>query len=394
MAIKTFKYKLYRTDKFKKLERQLNVACHIYNHIIAIHKRWFSLFGKHKKKNKYIPKGRIQSHIAKLRNTKYPHWKEVNSQAVQQIAERIDFGYKKFFNKENKRPPFFKKRKKYKSVTLKTSAWKLEDNCLRLYKKWNFRFWKSREIEGDIKTVTLKRDPVGDWWVLFSCDNVPSTKKETTTGKIEGFDFGLKTFLTPSEEKAEQSPLFLKKSLNKLKSASKEFSRKKKGSNHRKRAKRSLAKTHRHVAFQRKDYHFKLANELCRKFKYLVFEDLNLNGMKRLWGRKVSDLGFSQFMSILEHKAKEYGCELIKIDKFFPSSKKCSSCHKVKKELSLKERIFSCGFCGLNIDRDRNAAINIRIEGLRILLGSLEEMEGASSINAMMDVRLAFGQPS
>lgn len=391
MARKTFKYKLYRTDKFNKLDRQLNVACHIYNHIIALHKRWYSLFGRHKSKDRYLKKARIQSHIAKLRNRKYLHWKHLNSQAVQQIAERIDFGYEKFFKKENKRPPSFRKRKKYKSITLKTSAWKLEGNSLRLYGKWNFRFWKSREIEGDIKTITLKKDPVGDWWVCFSCDNVPSTKKETTTGKIEGFDFGLKTFLTPSEGEAKHSPLYLKRSLKKLKTANRNFSRKVKGSNGRRIARRSLAKVHRHVAFQRLDYHFKLANELCKNFQYLVFEDLNLQGMKKLWGRKVSDLGFSQFMTLLEHKAKEYRSTLIKVDNFFPSSKKCSRCHKVKKELSLRERIFSCEFCGIKIDRDRNAAINIKKEGLKILLGSLE---GASSINAMIDVRLAVGQPS
>ena len=210
-------------------------------------------------------------------------------------------------------------------------------------------------------------------------------------GKIEGFDFGLKTFLTPSESEAKQSPLFLKSSLNKLRKTCRSFSKKIKGSNNRKKARLNLAKVHRHVAFQRLDYHFKLANELCKKFQYLVFEDLNLQGMKKLWGRKVSDLGFSQFMTLLEHKAKEYRSTLIKVDKFFPSSKKCSKCHKVKKELSLRQRIFSCEFCGLKIDRDRNAVINIKKEGLKILLGSLE---GASSINAMIDVRLAEGQPS
>jgi putative transposase len=390
MTRKTFKYKLYRTDKFFKLDRQLNVACHIYNHILALHKRWYRLFGSHKTtKGKYLSKARIQAHIAKLRNHKYLHWKNLNSQTVQQIAERIDFGYKKFFKKDNKRPPSFRKRKKYKSITLKTSAWKLEGNCLRLYGKWNFRFWKSRDIEGDIKTITLKKDSVGDWWVCFSCDNVPSTKKETTTGKIEGFDFGLKTFLTPSQGEAKQSPLYLKRSLRKLKTASRSFSRRVKGSNGQEKAKLRLAKVHRHVAFQRLDYHFKLANELCKKFQYLIFEDLNLKGMKRLWGRKVSDLGFSQFMTILEHKAKEFVCKLIKIEKFFPSSKRCSSCQEIKKELSLRERTFSCEFCGLKIDRDLNAAINIKAEGLRILLESLLSLEGASSINAMIDVRLA-----
>lgn len=224
--------------------------------------------------------------------------------------------------------------------------------------------------------MTLKKDAVGDWWVCFSSDEVPNHTIQTTTGRIEGFDFGLKTFLTLSEAKPHQSPQYLKKSLKKLALASRKLSRKVKGSNRRKFARRSLAKLHRHVAFQRSDYHFKLANELCREYQYLVFEDLNLSAMGRLWGRKVNDLGFGDFKTILESKAKEHGCEVIKLDPFFPSSKLCSGCGHKKEELSLKDRVYCCDSCSLKICRDRNAAINIKVEG-------------ASSINAMIGVRLA-----
>jgi len=368
MLRKTFKFKLYRNDqKFLKLERQLGISSHIYNHSIALHKRYYRLYGKS------LSKAKLQAHLAKLKRI-YPFWKLVNSQVIQNIAERIDFGYQKFFKKENKRPPNFRKRKKYKSITFKQTAWKLEkDNVIRLYNRWNFKFWLSRPIEGIIKTVTLKKDAVGDWWVCFSCAGVESDKPKTTTGKIEGFDFGLKTFLTPSEGLTNQSPQYLKRSLKLLRKASKKFSKAVQGSKGFKKAKRKLARIHRHVAFQRLDHHFKLANELCQKFQYLCFEDLCLKGMVKLWGRKVSDLGFAQFTTILGHKAKEYECEVIKIDRFFPSSKLCSACGTLKKDLSLKDRLYTCGSCGLIIDRDRNAAINIK-------------MEGISSINAMISV--------
>jgi len=127
------------------------------------------------------------------------------------------------------------------------------------------------------------------------------------------------------------------------------------------RARRALAKHSADVANARLDHHFKLAHELCDEYDVLYFEDLNLQGMKALWGRKVSDLGFAQFLRVLEWVAFKRGKQVIKIDRFTPTTKTCSSCGK-KHDFSLRDRTLKCE-CGLVIDRDHNAAINIKTAG-------------------------------
>ena len=138
------------------------------------------------------------------------------------------------------------------------------------------------------------------------------------------------------------------------------------GSKNRKKAIKVIARLYRKIANKRLDSHFKLALELLETYDYLFFEDLNLEGMKKLWGRKVSDLGLQLFLNILEFKALEHKKVVHKIDRFFPSSKKCSHCHHIKSsdELTIKDRVYECKVCGLKIDRAVNAAINILMEGI------------------------------
>lgn len=155
--VKTFKFKLYQHKRNKHLHRTINAAGNIYNHCIALHKRYYQMFGKHLNKN------RLQKQIAKLRR-KNEYWQLVGSQAVQEITERIERAYQLFFKHHSKgvRPPNFRKRIKYKSFTLKQAGYKLlENNQIKIGKRV-YRLWKSRDIEGKIKTVTVKRNPLGD----------------------------------------------------------------------------------------------------------------------------------------------------------------------------------------------------------------------------------------
>lgn len=169
-----------------------------------------------------------------------------------------------------------------------------------------------------------------------------------------GIDFGLKKFLTLSDKQSVQSPLFHLKNLSEIKKLNRNLSKKQKGSNQRKKAKRRLAKLHIKVANTRRDYFHKLANEFAKKYRYIVIEDLNIKAMQRLWGRKISDYAFSEFVNILEYKTN-----LIKIDRFYPSSKTCSKCGYVLGELDLKTREWQCPECKTKHLRDLNAAINI-----------------------------------
>ena len=227
-----------------------------------------------------------------------------------------------------------------------------------------FSFHKHREIKGVIKTITIKRDKCGDYWTCFSCENVEDSDPKPKTGKSAGFDYGNKTFLTSSEGHKIESPQFFKQSLNTLRSLSKALSRKVKGSGNWYRACRALAKHHRKVARQRADWQWKLATELCREFDTLIFETLNLEGMKRLWGRKVSDHAFYQFLQILEQKCAKHGKAFEKIDQWTATTKPCNDCGYHNENLSLSDRQWTCPECGSHHDRDVNAAMNIKRAGL------------------------------
>lgn len=138
-----------------------------------------------------------------------------------------------------------------------------------------------------------------------------------------------------------------------------ERSRKRRGSNNRHKAKRRLSKCYRRIADQRRDWHFKLARKLLAKYDMVAIEDLNLDGMKRLWGRKVSDLGYHSFIQILRHLARKETKEVCQVDRYFASSQTCSGCGSKNRKLSLEEREWVCTECGCVHDRDENAAVNV-----------------------------------
>ena len=355
--MKTYSYKLYNSKKNKRLHQQIELACEIYNHCIALHKRYYRIFGK------YPHVYEIQKHITRLKRLrKYQRWKNLNSQAIQDITQRIDRAYKLFFRnlKAGVRtaPPSFKKRRKYKSFSLKQTGYKLLDgNNIRIGNRV-YGYFKSREIDGNIKLLTVKRDPLGDLYLFFVTDTVES-KESARTGKIVGFDFGLKTYLTTSDGQDIVSPLFFRRRINDIRKASRRLSRKRRGSNNRQKARLELARLHRKLHNQRRDFHFKLANDLCNRYDVMVFETLNLKAMQRMWGRKISDLGFASFISILKYVASSRGKSLIFIDRFEPSSKTCSVCGYINHELELSMRQWNCPECYAQHDRDRNASYNI-----------------------------------
>ncbi len=360
------------------------------------------MFGKHLNVYKLI------KHIAKLRK-RIRYWHAVGSQAVQDICQRIDKAYKLFFKQQKKgtRPPSFKKTRKYKSFTLKQAGYKfLSGNKIRIGNKI-YKFSKSREIQGKVKTLTVKRNNLGELFILVVTDYVDErssrafeeTSKDATssfgvvTGKIAGFDYGLKTFLTVSDVTSIESPLFFNQSRNRLKAASRNLSSKKrcdpasakdareraprqKGSHNWYKAKDHLNRVYEDVSNKRRDWFWKLAHKLTNEYDVLIFEDLNLDGMKRLWGRKVSDLSFATFLEILQTVAVIKGKIVHFVDRYYPSSKTCSHCGYIHQELSLKDRLWDCPSCKTkDIPRDWNASVNLQREGASSLgLGDVREV--------------------
>lgn len=369
---KTYKIKLYRNKKNKHLNRTIDLAGRAFNHAIALHKRYYALTGKHS--SQYD----LMRHFTKLK--KLPKWawlKEIPSQALQDIIQRIEKGYQLFFKSLRGEigfkvfPPSFRKLVKYKSFTLKQAGWAWAGpRKLRIGKR-TYKLVNDRMPQGNIKTVTIKRDSLGDLWACFSVEQeilIP-TPGNIAGNEVAGFDFGLKTFLTVRDGNITysiESPLFFKQSMNRLKKLNRALSRKKKGSNNRKRGKYARVREYKRTADRRRDWFYKLAHQLTDLYSVLVFEDLSLKGMVKLWGRKVTDLAFGEFLNILQYVAIKKGCIVHLVDRFFPSSKKCHGCGAINADLTLNDRRWRCQ-CGDLNDRDENAAINIRSQGIETL---------------------------
>lgn len=362
-VVKTYKFKLYKNKKNKHLHDGIDIAASIWNYCIAMHRRYYRMYGKHLSAN------RLMKHITKVKKTRHPEWQELGSQAIQDVVQRVDRSYKAFFNHVKqkrhgkKSPPTFKKRARYSRFTLKQAGYAFQpDNSVTIMGR-KYKYCKSRPIEGTIKTVTVKRNALGEIYLIVV------TKQECSdiyprAGKAVGVDFGLKHFLNLDDGSAIDSPQWYKASLKELQAAHRAVSRCQKGSRNRRKAIQRLERIYQRISNRRRDWFFKLANQLVEAYAIICVEDLNLNGMKRLWGRKVSDLAFAEFVAILEWASSNAGSTVVKIDRWTPSSKACHVCGTVNPNLALRQRSWTCDCCHTTLDRDVNAAINIKQLGL------------------------------
>ena len=363
--MRTYKFKLYNSDKNRYLSKQINVAASVWNHTVALQRRYYRMYGK------YASVAKIQKHYTQLKKTRrYSFWNQLGSQALQEVVQRVDRSYQAFFDYKRgktqlkKSPPKFKKHEKYSSFTLKQAGYKLdEQNGIIEINRRRYRYFKSRNIYGTIKTLTVKRTPLGEYFVTIVCDD-SETYPIPRAGKAVGMDFGLKHFLTLSDGSTIDSPEMFKHSINEIRKANKRLSRCKEGSNHKRAAKKDLERAHEAIADRRKDWFYKLADRLTKEYAIICIEDLNIKAMQKLWGRKISDYAFAEFVSILEWEALKNGCSVIKVDRWLPSSKACHVCGAINANLSLKDRSWRCECCGTEHDRDINAAINILSAGL------------------------------
>ena len=358
---RTYKFKLYRAKQNKHLHQQIDIAGLVYNHCIALHRRYYRLTGKS------LSQYDLMRHLTKLKKLpRYAHWNLVGSQAIQDIAQRIDRAYKLFFGNLKRKvktaPPSFKKVKKYTSFTLKQAGWKLLEGN-RIYIQGRvYKYSKSRDIPAGVKTVTVKRDTLGNLYLYFVVQEEVNPSNEAMTGNSAGFDFGLKTFLTTSDGQEIESPLYYRQALDELRQAQRRMSSKVKCSQNWYKAKANVARIYQRVVNRRRDWFFKLAHELTDRYDQLFFEDLAMKGMQAMWGRKVGDIARSEFMGILQYVASTKGKVVHLVNRFYPSSKTCSDCGHVQ-ALKLSDRRWVCSCCGVIHDRDHNAALNILREG-------------------------------
>ena len=362
--MKTYKYEFYHQSNMVQIGNLLDDLHSVHVHILRLQRRYYRIYGK------YAAFGRICAHITKLKNRTKPHWKQLPSQVIQQVAKRIHLAYEKFFDYLKAKAkglsprkvgkPKIKPNHKYNSLTFTQAGYEVKENRLTINcLKKSFTFWKHRDWTGTIKRVTIKRDAVGDYSLYLVCEDCEPSEQLPLTGNEAGADFGSKTFLTLSDGTKIASPEFYKQDLNALRSANKALSRKQYLSNGWYRAKRHLARVHKAIANRRRDWFFKLALRLVRRYDIIAIETLNLEGMKRLWGRKISDIAFGEFSLILEWTCAKYGKALLKAGRWTATTKPCSNCGHHNENLTLSDRQWTCSECGSHHDRDINAAINI-----------------------------------
>ena len=369
--MKTEKYEFYHQSNIIMIGNLIDDMHSVHIHLLRLQRRYYRIYGK------YVSLSRILKHITKLKKRTKPHWNALPSQMIQDVAIRIDLGYQHFFDNIEDRAagktqrkvgkPKIKPNHKYKSITFTQAGFKIEGNRLTINcLKKSFTFWKHRDWTGTLKKVSIKRDNVGDYYLYLTCEDCEPSEKLPLTGNEAGVDFGSKTFLTLSDGIKIESPQFYKQSLNAIRSAHKALSRKQYLSNGWFRAKRYLASVYKDITNRRRDWFFKLALRLVRRYDKIAIETLNLEGMKKLLGRKISDIAFGEFSLILQWTCAKYGKIFLKAGRWEATTKPCSECGYRNENLSLSDRQWICPECGSHHDRDVNAAKNILQAGVAV----------------------------
>jgi putative transposase len=324
--------------------------------------------------NKFLPK---------LKKEKETEWlAECYSQVLQATTLNLVTAYKNFFEGRAKYPRF--KAKKNKQSIQYPQSVKVVNSSLKFPGRVGIVKAKlHRPIEGTIKTVTVSMTPSGKYYASVLMELDGGSPVVSTDGKVSGIDLGLKDFAIVHDgvkTSKYPNPKHLAKHERNLKRKQQKLARKEKGSKSRDKARKLVARVHERVSNVRQDYLHKLSRKLVDDNQVIVVESLNTKGMVRnhKLAKAISDVGWGMFVNFLSYKLDHEGKVLVEIDRWFPSSKLCSNCHYQISEMPLDVRTWICPNCGTQHDRDGNAAINIRAEGIRMLsvLGTRTAADG------------------
>lgn len=304
------------------------------------------------------------------------------SQVLQATTLNLTTAYKNFFD-GRARYPRFKSKKGKQSIQYPQSV-KVVNGCLKFPGRVGIVKTKlHRPIEGKIKTVTISMTPSGKYYAAVLVELEGDNPTPSTEGKVAGIDLGLKEFAIVNDGVKTSrfaNPRHLLRHERNLKRKQQKLSRKKKGSKSREKARKLVARVHERVTNVRQDYLHKLSRKLVDDNQVIVVENLNVLGMVRnhKLAKAISDVSWGTFVNFLQYKLEKEGKVLVEIERWFPSSLTCSKCHYLLSELLLNVRHWDCPNCGTHHDRDENAAINIRAEGIRMLsvLGTRTAADG------------------
>ena len=383
--LKTYKYRLYPTRKqTEKLEWTLETCRILYNSCLVDRNRHYE---ETKKSLSRIDQQKIL--VQDKKNIEY--LKSIHSQVLQDVLFRVEKAYKNFFRRLKDKSgkagyPRFKNQGRYDSITYTQSGFEIIDGKLKLSKIGHIKLKQHRQIDGIIKTCNIKKE-IDRWYVCFSVEYTPKVKP--LPSRQVGIDVGIKSFAVLSDGKVINNPKYLIYSEERLIKKQRRLSNKTKGSNNRKKAKVSVARLHKKVSNQRKDFQHKLSRQIVDNYGYIKVEDLQIKNMVKnhKLAKSISDAGWGQFVSFLTYKAEEAGCYVEKVNPR-NTSKECSVCGYVYKDMTLSVRKWTCPVCHTVHDRDVNAAVvtenrkTIGKELAELTLGEISSVDDIASSNA------------
>jgi putative transposase len=332
-----------------------------------------------------------------LKPSDFPWMYEVSKCAMQEALRDLDTAYRHFFRKFKLKKegkfrgkvgyPRFKKKSKGIGSFRLTGAIKVFSDAVQLPRLGRLRLHEQDYIPTSAKVLSATvSEQAGRWYVSVQVEEEQVLPERTARTAI-GVDLGIKTLATLSDGTTFYNPRALKQAQKKLRRFERQKSRRVKGGKNRKKTVRQLAKRHARVTHIRRDATHKLTTHLVKHHALIAIEDLHVSGMLKnhKLAQAVSDSNFGEIRRQLTYKAELYGTRLVVVDRFYPSSKTCSACGYIKEALPLQERIYICEACGLVLDRDVNAAVNLLNEALRTTVSSTESDACGVSSSGLFD---------
>ena len=369
---RTYKFRIYpNKEQQAVLARYFGSVRFVYNHFLAERKQQYE---ETQHSDDYYKQAKSLTELKK--QEEYSWLKEINSQTLQHALRHLETAYVNFFRGTAKFPNFKSKKSK--------NSFSVPQNCSlssgRIYIpkfKEGIKVKEHRKVKGLVKQMTISLTPTGKYYVSILTEELYEAIQKTN--KSVGIDLGLKDFVITSEGKKYKNHRYIKQYEKELAMAQKHLSRKQHGSNSYEKQRRKVAKIYEKISSCRLDMQHKVSLDLVRKYDIICLEDLNIKGMVKnhRLAKAINDASWGQFVSMLTYKAELNDKQVIKIDRWYPSSKTCHNCGWVNEGLKLSDRQWVCPHCGEIIDRDINAAKNILSEGIRkISVGHTDYTDG------------------
>jgi putative transposase len=353
---KAYKYRIYPTSEQEALlAKSFGCVRWFWNYALNLCQETYKNTGKG------LSRGYIQGLLPALKK-EYEWLKDPYSQCLQVVALNLSTAYKNFFDKRAMLPKFKSKHGR-QSISYPQNV-KFDGDYINLPYIGLVHCRIHKNFDGAIKTVTVSRNPDGKYFVSVLVDDGKANHESVAVSKAVGIDVGLTHFAITSDGSKFDNPRYFVKRQRNLKHKQQKLSRKKKGSQNRKKARLAVAKVHSKIARCREDFLHKLSRKIVNENQVIAVENLNIKGMVRNHNlaKAISDVGWGMFCTMLKYKAESEGKTYVEIDRFFPSSKTCHVCLNRVDNLTLDVRAWTCKHCGTHHDRDVNAAINIEMK--------------------------------